>query len=318
MPEADRGRLNIPTWTLGGRQFWGDVAFFHGWRIQHNVFTGHYRLLDPRDVRQAWGSLAACRQVLDDQQQRLGLKPMSGRAVVLIHGVVRSSKSFAAMKTALERDGAIVVPFDYPSTRMTIDSSSEYLHQTLESLEGVDRIDFVVHSMGGLVVRSYLRNHRDPRLGRLVMLGVPNHGARLANILRDVSLFKAIFGPAGQQLIEGNGEFIDSLPAPDFPFAVVAGARGDTEGYNPLIPGDDDGTVSVDCTRLAGATDFMTVPAIHSFLMGNPDVIAATLRFLSSGALRESGEAQPVCPAPAPEPIPAAEPAPVPAPVPAP
>ena len=35
--------------TLGGRQFWGDVHYFRGWRIQQNVFTKHYRLLDPGD-----------------------------------------------------------------------------------------------------------------------------------------------------------------------------------------------------------------------------------------------------------------------------
>ena len=47
---------NLATRTLGGLQFWGDVCAFHGWRIQHNVFTNHFRLLDPSDVRWAWGS----------------------------------------------------------------------------------------------------------------------------------------------------------------------------------------------------------------------------------------------------------------------
>ena len=42
--------------TLGGKVFWGDNFIYAGWRIQENVVTGHHRLLDPDDVRQAWGT----------------------------------------------------------------------------------------------------------------------------------------------------------------------------------------------------------------------------------------------------------------------
>lgn len=294
MSPSDSGFFNVAARTLGGRQFWGDVRFFRGWRIQKNVYTGHFRLLDSEDVRHAWGSLAQCDAVLDAEKRRRKLAPMSGKAVVLIHGIVRSSKSFATMQRRLEEDGYLVIPFDYPSTRVKISESSEYLHSVVDSLEGVEQIDFVVHSMGGLIVRSYLQKHRDPRLGRMVMLGVPNLGARMATILKNVTLFKMIFGPAGQELVDDPAGFIAGLPTPDFPFAVIAGARGDLDGYNPLIPGDDDGTVSVDATRLPGAADFLTAPAIHSFLMGDETVIAATRRFLASGVLRESGEAEPI------------------------
>jgi pimeloyl-ACP methyl ester carboxylesterase len=219
---------------------------------------------------------------------------MSGRAVILIHGIIRSSKSFSSMKQALEADGLTVVAFDYPSTRVAIKDSAGYLDQVIQSLEGIEQIDFVVHSMGGLVVRAWLQEHSDPRVKRMVMLGVPNLGAKMANHLKDLGLFKLVMGPAGQQLIEGEESYITELPVPTFPFAVIAGARGTENGFNPLIPGDDDGTVSVDCTRLPGAADFMTVPSLHSFLIGNKDVIAATRRFLSDGVLREKGSPEPI------------------------
>ena len=46
--------LKIP--TLGGFIFWEDVAEIEGWRMQRNMFTGHWRLLDPRNIRCAWGT----------------------------------------------------------------------------------------------------------------------------------------------------------------------------------------------------------------------------------------------------------------------
>ncbi len=85
--------LNLAMKTLGGRQFWGDVRFFRGWRIQRHVLSGHYRLLDPQDVRRAWGSLAECEATLQAERDRLQLPPMSGTAVVALHGILRSSKS---------------------------------------------------------------------------------------------------------------------------------------------------------------------------------------------------------------------------------
>ena len=52
----------------------------------------------------------------------------------------------------------------------------------------------------------------------------------------------------------------------------------------------------VEETRLPGAADFITVPRLHSFLMQDPGVIAATRRFLSEGRLRADGPTQPIPP----------------------
>ncbi len=285
---------NLALKTLGGLQFWGDVFALHGWRIQHNVLTGHYRLLDPDDVRHAWGTKEHCLAAIKGIREERKILPMTGKVAVLIHGITRSSKCFRAMEPALHAAGFTTLGFDYPSTQVTIPECAKYLRQFLESLDGVEEIHFVVHSMGGLVVRAALAEHQDPRIRRMVMLGVPNLGARMANLVKNFFAFKMIFGPAGQQLVEEAAGLIPGLPTPNFEFAVVAGARGTPDGFNPLIPGDDDGTVSVAATRLPGAADFLTVPVLHSFLMSNTDVIAACRRFLETGALRENGVREPI------------------------
>jgi pimeloyl-ACP methyl ester carboxylesterase len=285
---------NVMMKTLGGRQFWGDVLYFRGWRVQQSVLTHRYRLLDPDDYRHAAGTLDECRQKLAEIKKERKLAPMSGKAVVAIHGIIRSSKSFAKMRGRLTDAGYEVVGFDYPSTRVEISDSAEYLHSVLESLEGIEEIHIVVHSMGGLVVRSYLSKHRDPRIKRMVMIGVPNLGADMADRLRENPLYRAIFGPAGQQLVTDPAGFIARLPTPDFEFAVIAGSRGSMDGYNPLIPGDDDGTVGVSSTRLAGAADFATVRGLHAFLMANDESIDQTLRFLQEGRLRAEGQPHPI------------------------
>lgn len=284
---------NIEMKTLGGMQFWGDVAYCHGWRIQHNIFFKQHRLLDPDNCRHAWGTLEDCQKKLEEIKKEKKLPKMSGHAVILIHGIVRSSKSFSKLAASLKKEGYTVVSFDYPSTQVEITQSAEYLHKLIQSLEGIEKISFVVHSMGGLVVRCYLQEHSDERIERMVMMGVPNRGAELADILRNNMLFKVIFGPSGKQLgIDGG--FIEKLPIPEFEFGVIAGARGKEKGYNPLVPGDDDGTVSLASTRLPGACDFTTVSSLHSFIVNDADAIAYTSHFLKTGKFRKVGDPQPI------------------------
>ncbi|MBW3541259.1 MAG: alpha/beta fold hydrolase, partial [Planctomycetes bacterium] len=276
--------------TLGGRQYWGDVHFFHGWRIQQNVFTKHYRLLDEKDFRHARGTFDECLAKLDEFKRQLELPPMKGKAVVFVHGIVRSSKSFHKMTKRLRGEGYHTFGFDYPSTRITISEAADYFDRAIGSLEGIEEIHLVVHSMGGLVVRYWLKEHNDERIRRMVMIGVPNTGAAMADRLRRNLIYKFVMGPAGAQLATDGEGLAAALPVPPFEFAILAGARGTVNGYNPLIPGDDDGTVTVVSTRLSGAADFVTVRCLHSFIMAHDDAIDYTIRFLDTGRFRADGE----------------------------
>ncbi len=46
---------NIPFPTMGGKVFWNELAECDGWRLQKNMLTGHCRILNPDDIRVAWG-----------------------------------------------------------------------------------------------------------------------------------------------------------------------------------------------------------------------------------------------------------------------
>lgn len=287
-------QVNVPMKTLGGRQLWGDVHYFQGWTIQRNVITGHFRLLDGRDVRHAWGTFEKCRQKLDSIRAEQSLPPMKGEAVVLLHGIFRSSKAMLRVQTRLENEGYLVVPFDYPSTRVDISASARMLGEVVNSLEGVEKISFVTHSMGGLVVRSWLEQGGDPRARCLVMMGTPNKGAEVADRLKNWNLYRLILGPAGQQLVAHQAGVIAKLPVPKIPFAVIAGGKDTADGYNPLIPGDDDGLVAVASALLEGAEDSMTVPVLHSFLPFNAEVIDAVSSYLKTGSFRADGTRRPI------------------------
>lgn len=277
---------NLPLPTLGGLQFWADEMIRCGWRIQRSVFTGHCRLLDSADRRQAWGTFAQCEVAMRRLQEAAGLEPAGERAAVLIHGILGWKDRWAPMSDALRRRGLEVIDVNYPSTRARIEDHVAQLRTVLANMDEFEEINFVTHSMGGLILRRLLADWPDLPARRAVLIAPPNRGAVTADLVREFFAYRLVFGPAGQQLVTGVASFTHGLPPPRCEFGVIAGGRGDDVGFNPLIAGDDDGVVPVESTRLEGMSDFLLVPRLHSAIIRAPEVVAATVRFLETGRFR--------------------------------
>lgn len=56
---------NINFSTKGGKVFWNDLASYNGWRIQQNTLFKNCRILDPNNVRRAWGGMAAMEKIFE-------------------------------------------------------------------------------------------------------------------------------------------------------------------------------------------------------------------------------------------------------------
>jgi hypothetical protein len=288
--EADDQRmLNIKTPTLGGKQFWTDFAWKNGWRLQQNAITDHWRLLDDRNVRWAWGSRQHCQQQLDQHapQDRLA----QSEIVILLHGLMRSSASMREMGSHLEDElGCKSICFEYASSRHPIGHHAQALAQFIDSLPAQQPIHLVGHSMGNIVARHYLGDlersgHalKAQRVKSFVMLGPPNQGAAIARQLAKTGVFGWIAGKGGIELGREWQELRTHLATPQCPFGIISGRLPDTIPYNPLVEGDSDFVVSVQETRLEGAADILDVPRLHSVLMDCTEVKVATTNFIWSG-----------------------------------
>ncbi len=287
----DPRAFTLPLPTLGGKQLWADELVHRRYRVQRSVVTGHFRLLDPRDVRLAVGTFETCERALALQLAERPAPRHSDHVVILLHGIFRAKDAWVPMGKALKAAGFDPEPVNYPSTQDSIEGHADQVERLLGRLRGAREVSFVTHSMGGLVARELLARDAPWRerlaVNRLVMIATPNRGADMADRLAPLWAFRRLAGPAGSQLTH---DYVPELPLPNVPFGIVAGVRGDGRGFNPLLQGDDDVTVSLDSTHLEGAEDRMTVQAIHTFIMQSPPVVAATVRYLKTGRFGEVTE----------------------------
>ena len=204
--------------------------------------------------------------------------------VVLLHGLARTDSSMKSIEQALEKESFFVQNVAYPSQQEPIAVLANMaIPPALSKCGKVKTIHFVTHSMGGILVRKYFNHHVDPRLGRVVMLGPPNKGSEVVDVLGGLPGFHFINGDAGLQLSTDTYSVPNQLGPVNFNLGVIAGTRSINWILSLFIPGVDDGKVSVENTKVQGMNDHISLPVTHTFMMNNKQVIQQVIYYLRHG-----------------------------------
>lgn len=208
--------------------------------------------------------------------------------VVLLHGLGRTSFSMARLACDLDAAGYRVVNATYPSRTLPLEKlATEWLPAQLQDVAPNSRVHFVTHSMGGILVRLWLREcGAPPNLGRVVMLAPPNTGSELTDRLDRWAPFRWFTGLNGARLGTAPAALPRALgdwPADIAALGVIAGDRSINPLLGAALPAPNDGKVSVASTHLAGESDHLVLPFSHTWLGWRRATLTQVAVFLRNG-----------------------------------
>jgi len=218
--------------------------------------------------------------------------PLRSQGAVLLHGIGRTHSWMRKLEKTLQRQGFATLNLGYASRKKPLELLATDIDGPITQFAGeIDGpLHFVGHSMGGLLARVYIAKYRPQRLGRVVMLGTPNGGSEIADLLHDLALYRFYYGPAGQQLTTTLDSALTSLPALDYDVGVIAGSRSIAPIASLFkMPKPNDTMVSVKSSRLDGMADHVVVKASHAGLPYHAKAIEQTIAFLREGRFKLSG-----------------------------
>jgi len=213
--------------------------------------------------------------------------PGNKEIIVLLHGLGRSNTSMWLLASRLEDAGYYVQRVEYRSLHQNPDEIVKDISSQINQCcqKHTQSVHFVGHSLGGLMVRAYLQNNKVDKLGRVVLLGTPNKGTEAADHFSDSWLID-ILGPTAKALGTDDKSFPTSLEAPYYPVGIIAGELK-SKLNDPVIPGKDDGLVSVEATKIDAMTDFIIIETGHSMMRYDREVADQTIEFIRNGVFKE-------------------------------
>lgn len=215
----------------------------------------------------------------------------NGDYVVLLHGIARSSKQMDKLEAYLQKQGYDVINISYPSTDYTLDELTDIIYNDITRNVDEDKpVHFVGFSMGGLLTRAIIHKHKPKNLGRVVQLAAPNNGSEVTDFLKQDWFYKAIFGPAGQQLTTDQQKIKHLFGEIYYELGIIAGNNTIDPLSSIIIPGDDDGKVSIKSTKLKGMKEHIVVSSSHTFFPYNKTVHRQTAYFLKNGVFKKDSK----------------------------
>jgi len=253
------------------------------------------------------------------------------RVVVLVHGLDEPGGIWDDLAPALAGEGHVVVRFEYPNDQAIALSGASLLGGFGELSErGVERLDLVCHSMGGLVARDALTRDGFGKTGleveHLVTIGTPHGGSPWARLRAVAEIREQVqrwvesedmdpkrllgfardgVGQAGRDLLPGSDFLVDldtrSLPE-GIEVTCIVGRLTTAQGMETgkllaagtlrdVVGADDASAIMGAIDRLGRELGDGVVPMSSAVLDGVSDVVILEANHRSMVRRVELGEA---------------------------
>ncbi|MBQ2281949.1 MAG: alpha/beta hydrolase [Kiritimatiellae bacterium] len=221
------------------------------------------------------------------KQIRPPLPLVSGEAdttketIILIHGMMRTGYSMRRLGNFFAEYGYNIVLCSYESTKTVNQITNELFEALAPIIQAAPKVHFVTHSLGGIILRNAFKDGVPPNMGNVVMYGPPNKGCQHIDHFSWLPFFSQIWGKPAKELGTSRKCLPNRLPPINFHCGIIAGTLKGALGL--MLPGKNDGKVTVVNTWTDGAAEQLVLPLNHTFMMKDSVAMKNAVHFLKYG-----------------------------------
>lgn len=209
-------------------------------------------------------------------------KPL--KTIILVHGLSRRREDMWFFERRLKRllPGYAVYRFGYKSAQLTIEEMVAQLSEYTKQVASDGEVYFIGHSLGGLLVRRLACNwDGKARLMRLVTLGSPLNGSKMARFAQRVPVLRFALG-------RGLSDLSNFMPFESpIETGTIVGSTNNRFGLNPFFGEDNDGLVTVSEAALSSAKDSANIFVFHGLFPLSRRAAELSARFIESGSFNK-------------------------------
>lgn len=281
--------MKFTFFTFGGGQFWEDVFFYQKWRIQRNLESKKYRLLDAWDIERHRGTFEECRKAFVRFIDIYQMPRQKGPMIVMLHGFAESKNIFRPLWRKALKKGYLVAAINYPSTEKKIDGHVKQILFMMNHMEDVNEVYFVAKGLGAVILRKLLAV-KAPwkeriKVKRIVLVCPTNQGSAFITALGKNKLLKWIFGPVTEEMTIQKARRIPMLP-PQIETGIIY-CEHPLKKFIRFLPDKLAAILpTADESKLADVKSMVEIKNSNWNVFKNLRVSCAVLNFLSKGRFK--------------------------------
>lgn len=205
----------------------------------------------------------------------------------MIHGLWMSGGCLWLLARRLRRAGFIVHLFTHASVRSDLRANAEHLQRYISTLPA-ETVHLVGHSLGGILIRALHHYYPPQRPGRIVTLGAPHGGSRVARHLSRYAFWRWVMGKGVMQLLSDAPLRWTSPPRE---IGVICGTRSFGMGRLLVrdLPLPNDGLLTVKESAFPAAREHLVLPVSHTGMLFSREAADQTGQFLITGKFIRQG-----------------------------
>jgi len=207
---------------------------------------------------------------------------VSKEVTILVHGFNKNMSDMSYLETGLKVAGFNVVTVNLPTTFGSLEQCRHALDlQIKDIVNEADVVNYVAHSMGGLITRSFIDSAQQQNVGRCVFIATPHGGSKLAAIANFIPWYAAVFKPITDLL--PNLTYRSFKSNKHFKIGLIAGSKNEGIIGRLFLSNASDSRVEISSVKTQDMDELIIMPFSHSKIHHQYETLVAVERFLMAG-----------------------------------